>query len=40
MTTLGKRMVMTGQLMWLNLSVVTLNATLRLLVIYIDRLLG
>ena len=29
-----KRMVMTWQLMWLNLSVVTLNATLQLLEIY------
>ena len=29
-----KRMVMTWQLMWLNLSVATLNATLQLLVIY------
>ena len=29
-----KRMVMTWQLMWLNLSVVILNATLQLLVIY------
>ena len=30
----GKRMVMTWQLMWLNLSVATLNTTLQLLVIY------
>ena len=30
----GKRMIMTWQLMWLNLSVATLNATLQLLVIY------
>ena len=29
-----KRMVMTWQLMWLNLSVVALNATVHLLVIY------
>ena len=34
MTNSGKRMVMTWQLMWLNLSVATLNATLQLLVIY------
>ena len=30
----GKRMIMTWQLMWLNLSVATLNAMLQLLVIY------
>ena len=29
-----KRMVMTWQLMWLNLSIATLNATLQFLVIY------
>ena len=33
-TNSGKRMVMTWQLMWLNLSIATLNATLQLLVIY------
>ena len=31
----GKRMVMTWQLLWLNLSVATLNATVQLLVIHI-----
>ena len=31
---LGKRMVMTWQLMWLNQSITTLNTTLQLLVIY------
>ena len=33
-TNSGKRMIMTWQLIWLNLSVATLNATLQLLVIY------
>ena len=33
-TNLGKELVMTWLLMWLNLSVVTLNTTLQLLVIY------
>ena len=32
----GKRMVMTWQLLWLNLSVATLNATIQLLVIHIQ----
>ena len=31
---LGKRMVMTWQLMWLNQSITTLNTTFQLLVIY------
>ena len=34
MTNSGKKMVITWQLMWLNLKVATLNATLQLLVLY------
>ena len=37
---LGKKLVMTWLLMWLNLSVATLNTTLQLLVIYRYRLDG